>query len=84
MDEQLTAAGITFQNFDGNSSQSQQTDQINTAIADGYNMLVVNIVETSSPDAAQAAAEPPPLRLPCSRPLLHPRKYGPCPHRTIC
>ena len=57
MDEQLTAAGITFQNFDGNSNQATQTDQINTAIADGYNMLVVNIVETSSPDAAQAAAD---------------------------
>lgn len=57
MDEQLKAAGIEFQNFDGASSQPTQTDQINTAIADGYNLLVVNIVETSSPDAAQNAVD---------------------------
>lgn len=57
MDEQLKAAGIEFQNFDGASSQPSQSDQINTAIADGYNLLIVNIVETSSPDAAQNAVD---------------------------
>ncbi len=57
MDEQLKAAGVTFTNYDGASNQANQTDQINTAIANGANLLVVNIVETSSPDAAQNAVE---------------------------
>lgn len=57
MDEKLTAAGVKFQNYDGNSNQSTQTDQINTAITNGANLLVVNIVETSSPDAAQGAVD---------------------------
>lgn len=58
MDEQLKAAGITnVTNFDGASNQANQTDQINTAIANGVNLLVVNIVETTSPDAAQNAVD---------------------------
>lgn len=57
MDEQLNALGVTFNNYDGAGNQAQQTDQINTAITNGANLLVVNIVETSSPDAAQNAVE---------------------------
>ena len=57
MDEQLKALGITYNNYDGGGNQAQQTDQINTAIANGANLLIVNIVETSSPDAAQNAVE---------------------------
>lgn len=56
MDEKLAAAGITYQNYDGANNQATQLDQINTAITNGANLLVVNIVETSSPDAAQQAA----------------------------
>ena len=41
----------------GEERQAQQTDQINTAISNGANLLIVNIVETSSPDAAQNAVE---------------------------
>ena len=55
MDEMLTALGVNYDNFDGAGNQSQQTDQINTALANGANLLIVNIVETSSPDAAQNA-----------------------------
>ena len=55
MDAKLKDAGITYNNYDGAGNQATQLDQINTAITDGYNMLVVNIVETSSPDAAQQA-----------------------------
>ena len=44
-------------NYDGGGNQSMQTDQINTAIANGANLLIVNIVETSSPDAAQNAVD---------------------------
>lgn len=57
MDEQLKAAGVTYTNYDGASNQASQTDQINTAIANGANLLIVNIVETSSPDAAQNAVD---------------------------
>ena len=49
--------GIKPNNSDGGGNQSMQTDQINTAIANGANLLIVNIVETSSPDAAQNAVE---------------------------
>ena len=57
LDEKLTAAGIKYQDYDGNNNQATQLDQINTAITDGANLLIVNIVETSSPDAAQNAVE---------------------------
>ena len=57
MDSQFKALGIKYTNYDGASNQAQQTDQINTAIANGANLLIVNIVETSSPDAAQNAVE---------------------------
>ena len=57
MDAKLTEAGITFNNFDGQNNQAQQLDQINTAITNGANLLIVNIVETSSPDAAQQACD---------------------------
>ena len=49
--------GIKPNNYDGGGNQSMQTDQINTAIANGANLLIVNIVETSSPDAAQNAVD---------------------------
>ena len=53
LDAQLTSLGVAYQDYDGNNTQPTQLDQVNTAIADGYNLLIVNIVETSSPDAAQ-------------------------------
>ena len=57
MEEQFNAMGIKPSNYDGAGNQAQQTDQINTAISNGANLLIVNIVETSSPDAAQNAVE---------------------------
>ena len=57
MDGLLNGAGITFNNYDGAGNQATQLDQINTAITNGANLLVVNIVETSSPDAAQQACD---------------------------
>lgn len=57
MNSQLDAMGVKYTNFDGAGNQAQQTDQINTAIANGANLLIVNIVETSSPDAAQNTVE---------------------------
>lgn len=57
MDEKLNGLGVKFQNYDGNTNQANQMDQINTAITNGANLLIVNIVETSSPDAAQGAVD---------------------------
>lgn len=57
MDTNLNALGIKFQNYDGNSNQATQSEQISTAITNGANLLIVNIVETSSPDAAQNAVD---------------------------
>lgn len=57
MDTELKALGVQFNNFDAANNQAQQSDQINTAITNGANLLIVNIVETSSPDAAQSAVE---------------------------
>lgn len=57
MDEKLKSLGIEPNNYDGAGNQANQTDQINTAIANGADLLVVNIVETSSPDAAMNAVE---------------------------
>ena len=57
LDEKLTAAGIKYQDYDGNNNQATQLDQINTAITDGANLLIVNIVETSSPESAQQACD---------------------------
>ncbi len=56
MDELLTAKGISFQNYDGNTVQATQTDQINTAITNGAKLLIVNIVDSAS-DAAKKATE---------------------------
>ncbi len=57
LDGMLDEAGIKYTNYDGAGNQAQQTDQINTAIANGATLLVVNIVETSSDDAAQNAVD---------------------------
>ena len=35
LDNALTEAGIKFQNYDGNSNQTTQNEQIDTAIAQG-------------------------------------------------
>lgn len=53
MDKYLNAAGLKFQNYDANGSQTIQTEQVTTAIAKGSRALVVNLVDTNSDDAAQ-------------------------------
>ena len=53
MDSILKNAGIKFNNYDANSNQTTQTEQIDTAIAKGSRMLIVNIVDTGSDDAAE-------------------------------
>lgn len=52
MDKMLTELGVEFTNYDGAGSQPTQSDAVNTALTQGVNLLVVNVVETDS-DAAQ-------------------------------
>lgn len=52
LDRELTDAGISFQDYDGGGSQTTQTEQIQTAITKGARLIVVNIVNTGSDDAA--------------------------------
>lgn len=53
MDAYLNKAGVKFQNYDANNNQTTQTEQVDTAIAKGASVLVVNVVDTGSNDAAQ-------------------------------
>ena len=53
LDADLTAAGIEYQDFDGNNNQATQLEQIQTAITNGFNVLVVNLVTSGSADAAR-------------------------------
>ena len=52
LDAQLAAAGLTYQNYDGNNNQTTQTEQIKTAITKGARVILVNLVNTGSTDAA--------------------------------
>ncbi len=57
LDAELKGAGVTYTNYDAANMQATQNDQIATAIANGCNMLAVNIVDTAAPDAAAGAVE---------------------------
>lgn len=57
LDAALTGAGISYQDYDSNNSQTTQTEQVTTAIAQGANVLVVNLVDTGSDDAAKNILE---------------------------
>ena len=53
LDAALEAAGIKYQDYDSNNSQTTQTEQVTTAIAKGNSLLVVNLVDSGSDDAAK-------------------------------
>lgn len=53
LDAALEGAGIAYQDYDSNNSQTTQTEQVNTAIAKGTSLLVVNLVDSGSDDAAK-------------------------------
>ena len=57
LDKALTDAGVKFQNYDSNSNQTTQNEQIDTAISQGANLLIVNIVTSGSVDASQAIVD---------------------------
>ncbi len=52
LDAKLKDEGITFQDYDGNGNQTTQTEQVQTAITKGAKLIIVNIVNTGSDDAA--------------------------------
>lgn len=53
LDAALDAAGIKYQDYDSNNSQTTQTEQVTTALAMGTSLLVVNLVDSGSDDAAK-------------------------------
>ena len=57
MDAQWEAMGVTYVNYDGNTNQGTQMDQINTAIANGANVLVVNAVEASADETTHSIVD---------------------------
>ena len=52
LSEALDSRGISHQDYDGNGNQTTQTEQVRTAITQGAKVLLVNIVNTGSDDAA--------------------------------
>ena len=52
LDMALGNAGLSYQDYDGNGNQTTQTEQIQTAITKGAKIILVNIVNTGSDDAA--------------------------------
>lgn len=56
MSKQLGQLGIKAESWDAQGSQPTQTDQVNTAITAGSDLLVVNIVETATSSPAQDIA----------------------------
>ena len=54
LDKALEGAQISYQDYDGNGNQTTQTEQIQTAITKGAKLLLVNIVNTGSDDAASS------------------------------
>ena len=57
LDAAFDEAGIKYRDYDSNSSQTTQNEQINTAITTGANLLIVNIVTSGSVDASNAVVE---------------------------
>ena len=49
---QLERAALSHQNYDGNNNQTTQTEQVTTAITKGARVILVNLVNTGSNDAA--------------------------------
>ena len=57
LDAKLEEAGVKFDNYDGNNNQTQQNEQIDTAIQKGTDMLVVNVVTSTNEDVSTAIVD---------------------------
>ncbi len=53
MSKILKDGGYKYNDYDANGNQTTQTEQVQTALAKGSSMLIVNVVDTGSNDAAQ-------------------------------
>ena len=54
LDEGWLEKKLSYQNYDGNNNQTTQTEQVKTAITKGAGVILVNLVNTGSADAAGA------------------------------
>ena len=52
LNKAFSEKNISYQDYDSNSNQTTQTEQVQTAITKGAKVIVVNIVNTGSNDAA--------------------------------
>lgn len=57
LDGALDKMGVTYQDYDSNSNQTTQNEQIDTAISTGANVLIVNIVTSGSVDVSKAIVD---------------------------
>ena len=57
LDAKLDERGVEYQDYDGNSNQTTQNEQIDTAIQTGATALIVNIVTSGSVDASSQIVE---------------------------
>ena len=53
MDRALSSANISYHSYDAGGNQTIQTEQVDTAVAKGTGVLLVNVVDTGSSDAAR-------------------------------
>lgn len=54
LDKEFNEDGVKYTNYDANSNQTTQSEQVQTALAKGSSMLVVNLVETGSSDLSKS------------------------------
>ncbi len=57
LDTELEKAGIEHDNQFAGKDQAKQLEQIRTAVTGGSNLLVVNVVNSGSPDVAQSVLD---------------------------
>lgn len=57
LNAELDAAGIKYQDYDSNSNQTTQNEQIDTAIQTGATCLVVNVVTSGAVDVSSAIVD---------------------------
>lgn len=53
MDKALDTAGVTYTDYDSANDQAKQDSQVDEAIKDGATVLIVNLVDSASDDAAR-------------------------------
>ena len=57
LDSELTAMGVSYTNYDCKNDQATQNDYVTTAITNGCNLLIVNLVNSGKADAAKRILE---------------------------